>query len=96
MVGEGPRWGAWGVAKGVIGPGGGIMSLFRSLYPAHQAPLRALPPRVPVPPPTVVSRAPQEAALHTQLHPHAPVPVLHASRREHLRQGRGALLRRHA
>ncbi|NP_001075558.1 parathyroid hormone/parathyroid hormone-related peptide receptor precursor [Oryctolagus cuniculus] len=36
------------------------------------------------------------AALHTQLHPHAPLPVLHAACREHLRQGRCALLGFHA
>lgn len=67
--------------------------------PAHSLASRPTPPphpRVPGPPPTVLSRAPQAAALHAQLHPHAPIPVLHASRREHLRQGRGALLGRHA
>ena len=68
-----------------------------SLPAAHSLASRPPPPpRVPVPSPTVLSRAPQEAALHAQLHPHAPIPVLHASRREHLRQGRGALLGGHA
>lgn len=75
-----------GVVKGMAGWGRrtGPPSASLRPAPAQRAP-RA-------PPPTVPSRALQEAALHTQLHPHAPVPVLHASRREHLRQGRGSLL----
>ena len=36
--------------------------------------------------------SPQAPALHPQLHPHAPLCVLHAEGHQHLREGRGALL----
>lgn len=93
---SGRRWGVLGA-----GPGCGVS--FPSLPPYHcRMPLStahslaSCPPTArPVPPLTLMSLAPQAVALHTQLHPHAPVPVLYASRREHLRQGRGALLWRH-
>lgn len=94
------RWAGRGAGprpegRGRAGPGRGASLSVTAPLPVRGVHTHRAPPGLPAYPPTVMSRAPQASALHTQLHPHAPVPVLHASRREHLRQGRGALLRRH-